>query len=87
MLIHFFTYDRCAEHDPTLKTQGKTGVDQTASTATSYTKAAVVMHRPWSCVQTEDIPSGARVAIAEGLYGSHTISSGVNQSNAATNSG
>ena len=27
----FVTYDRGAEHDPTLKTQGKTGVDQTAS--------------------------------------------------------
>ena len=60
---------------------------QWASTATSYTKAAVVIHRPWSCVHTEDIPSGARAAIAEGLYGSHTMSSGVNRSNSATNSG
>ena len=36
LLVHgdlyvFVTYDRGAEHDPTLKTQGKTGVDRTAS--------------------------------------------------------
>src|SRR5204862_2919511 len=53
---------------------------QCGSMAISYTMATVVIHNPWFSVQAEDRPSGARLATAPTLYGSHTTSFGDNWS-------
>src|SRR5207244_12475309 len=60
---------------------------QCGSMAMSYTMADIIIHNPWFSVQADESPSGARLATAATVYGSHTTSSGCNRSNSKTYTG
>lgn len=53
----------------------------------SKTIAVFVSHSPWFAVHEEARPSGARDAIAAGVYGSHLMSEASSVSKSRTNCG